>query len=70
MPMWSASRAICLLPLPMLVNEHTIGFTDPKRNRNPNWTDHEVLNLLEILQEDHVMQDLKGNRTKQVLLRI
>ena len=56
--------------MPMVINEHTIGFTDPKRNRNPNWTDHEVLNLLEILQEDHVMQDLKGNSKICILCNV
>merc|ERR1711997_1000585 len=48
-----------------MANEYGIGFTD-KRNRNPNWTDHEVITLLEILQEDHVMQDMGANRNKQV----
>merc|ERR1712212_310459 len=52
--------------VPMGANECGIGFADPKRNRNPNWTDHEVITLLEILQEDHVMQDMGANRNKQV----
>jgi len=56
--------------VPTMANDHGIGFTDPKRNRNPNWTDDEVINLLEILQEDQVMQDLKANRKKQVFFYV
>ncbi len=46
-----------------------LGFSD-KRNRNPNWTDHEIMRFLEILQEDKVMKDLMAQRNKQVLGKI
>ena len=37
-----------------------------KRNRNPNWTDGEIIRFLEILQEEDVLKDLMANRNKQV----
>ena len=37
-----------------------------KRNRNPNWTDGEIIRFLEILQEESVMRDLLAQRNKQV----
>ncbi len=37
-----------------------------KRNRNPNWTDGEIIRFLEILQEEPVMRDLMAQRNKQV----
>ena len=50
---------------PMMANDLGLGFTD-KRNRNPNWTDHEIIRFLEILQDDQVLKDLAANRNKQV----
>ena len=50
---------------PMMANELGINFTD-KRNRNPNWTDQEIVRFLEILQEEKVMLDLAANKNKQV----
>ena len=44
------------------------GFND-KRNRNPNWTDHEIVRFLEILQEEDTMKDLMAQRNKQVFKR-
>ena len=44
------------------------GFND-KRNRNPNWTDHEIVRFLEILQEEDTMKDLMAQRNKQVICR-
>jgi hypothetical protein len=41
------------------------GFND-KRNRNPNWTDLEIIRFLEILQEEDTMKDLMAQRNKQV----
>lgn len=43
----------------------TIVFQD-KRNRNPNWTDAEIIRFLEILQEEDTMKDLMAQRNKQV----
>ncbi|XP_040564570.1 uncharacterized protein [Lepeophtheirus salmonis] len=37
-----------------------------KRCRNPNWTDHEIVRFLEILQEEDTMKDLMAQRNKQV----
>jgi hypothetical protein len=37
-----------------------------KRNRNPNWTDGEIIRFLEILQEEPTMRDLMAQRNKQV----
>jgi hypothetical protein len=37
-----------------------------KRNRNPNWTDGEIIRFLEILQEEETMKDLMAQRNKQV----
>ena len=54
---------------PMMANELGLGFTD-KRNRNPNWTDHEIIRYLEILSEDQVIKDLAANRNKQVMLKM
>jgi len=42
-----------------------LGFSD-KRNRNPNWTDHEIMRFLDILQEEKVLKDLMAQRNKQV----
>ena len=39
-----------------------------KRNRNPNWTDHEIVRFLEMLQEDESVKDLVANRNKKVSL--
>ena len=41
-----------------------LGFQD-KRNRNPNWTDHEINRFLEMLQEDDTVKDLVANRNKK-----
>ena len=49
-----------------MASEHMgLGFAD-KRNRNPNWTDHEIIRFLEILQEEKVLKDLLAQRNKQV----
>ena len=37
-----------------------------KRNRNPNWTDGEIIRFLEILSEEEILIDLKANKIKQV----
>ena len=37
-----------------------------KRNRNPNWTDQEIVRFLEMLQEDESVKDLAANRNKKV----
>jgi len=50
---------------PMMSNDLGTNFND-KRNRNPNWTDHEIVRFLEILQEEKVMLDLAANKNKQV----
>ena len=50
---------------PMMANDLGINFND-KRNRNPNWTDQEIVRFLEILQEEKVMLDLAANKNKQV----
>ena len=50
---------------PMMANDLSLEFGD-KKNRNANWTDHEVIGFLEILQEDEVLKDLSENRNKQV----
>ena len=50
---------------PMMANDLGLGITD-KRNRNPNWTDQEIIRFLEILQDDQVIKDLAANRNKQV----
>ena len=47
-------------------SELGLGFTD-KRNRNPNWTDHEIIRFLDILQEEKVLKDLMAQRNKQVI---
>ena len=44
--------------------ETGLGFQD-KRNRNPNWTDHEINRFLEMLQEDDTVKDLIANRNKK-----
>lgn len=44
--------------------------TTSKRNRNPNWTDGEIIRFLEILSEEEILIDLKANRIKQVLLLV
>ena len=50
---------------PMVANDLCLEAGD-KKNRNANWTDHEVISFLEILQEDEVLKDLSANRNKQV----
>ena len=50
-------------------SELGLGFTD-KRNRNPNWTDHEIIRFLDILQEEKVLKDLMAQRNKQVIVII
>lgn len=40
-------------------------FCNDKRNRNPNWTDGEIVRFLELLQEEDVMRDLLAQRNKQ-----
>ena len=51
-----------------MASEHMgLGFAD-KRNRNPNWTDHEIIRFLEILQEEKVLKDLLAQRNKQVCM--
>ena len=50
---------------PMVANDLGLEAGD-KKNRNANWTDHEVISFLEILQEDEVLKDLSANRNKQV----
>ena len=49
----------------MPVTDLGLGFSD-KRNRNPNWTDHEIMRFLDILQEEKVLKDLMAQRNKQV----
>jgi len=49
----------------MPVTDLGLGFSD-KRNRNPNWTDHEIIRFLDILQEEKVLKDLMAQRNKQV----
>ena len=54
----------------MMASEHMgLGFAD-KRNRNPNWTDHEIIRFLEILQEEKVLKDLLAQRNKQVCMYV
>ena len=50
---------------PMVANDLGLEVGD-KKNRNANWTDHEVISFLEILQEDEVLKDFSENRNKQV----
>ena len=50
---------------PMVANDLGLEAGD-KKNRNANWTDHEVISFLEILQEDEVLKDFSENRNKQV----
>ena len=38
-----------------------------KRNRNPNWTDSEIIRFLTILMEEPVLNDLNAQRNKQVI---
>ena len=40
--------------------------TSDKRNRNPNWTDSEIVRFLTILMEEPVLNDLNAQRNKQV----
>jgi len=47
----------------------SLNFQD-KRNRNPNWTDHEIVRFLEMLQEDETVKDLVANRNKKVFCLI
>ena len=37
-----------------------------KRNRNPNWTDGEIIRFLEMLQDEDTLRDLMAQRNKQV----
>ncbi len=57
------NNSVFFNPLPDGEGQH--GFND-KRNRNPNWTDHEIVRFLEILQEEDTMKDLMAQRNKQV----
>ena len=50
---------------PLTDGDGSHAFND-KRNRNPNWTDHEIVRFLEILQEEDTMKDLMAQRNKQV----
>ena len=43
--------------------------TSDKRNRNPNWTDSEIIRFLTILMEEPVLNDLNAQRNKQVIKR-
>merc|ERR1719167_1696047 len=45
------------------------GFQD-KRNRNPNWTDSEIVRFLEMLEEDQHVRDLVANKNKKVFCEI
>ena len=53
---------------PMMSNDLGTNFND-KRNRNPNWTDHEINRFLEMLQEDDTVKDLVANRNKKERIR-
>ena len=53
------------LPLPLSL----LPFQD-KRNRNPNWTDAEIVRFLEMLEEDGHVRDLVANRNKKVFCEI
>jgi hypothetical protein len=44
----------------------SLQFCNDKRNRNPNWTDEEIIRFLELLQEEDVMKDLLAQRNRQV----
>ena len=44
--------------------------TSDKRNRNPNWTDSEIIRFLTILMEEPVLNDLNAQRNKQVFNKI
>ena len=44
--------------------------TSDKRNRNPNWTDSEIIRFLTILMEEPVLNDLNAQRNKQVTATI
>jgi len=52
-----------------LPNHHQHHHPD-KRNRNPNWTDAEIMRFLNILQEEGTMRDLMAQRNKQVISSI
>ncbi|TRY75447.1 hypothetical protein TCAL_08366 [Tigriopus californicus] len=46
--------------------DYSVGALTDKRNRNPNWTDGEIIRFLEILQEEDTLRDLMAQRNKQV----
>eukprot|EP00096_Caligus_rogercresseyi_P006482 TRINITY_DN2294_c0_g1_i1.p1 TRINITY_DN2294_c0_g1~~TRINITY_DN2294_c0_g1_i1.p1 ORF type:complete len:322 (-),score=131.11 TRINITY_DN2294_c0_g1_i1:158-1123(-) len=50
---------------PRILSSDVLTVSD-KRCRNPNWTDHEIIRFLEILQEEDTMKDLMAQRNKQV----
>jgi len=41
-----------------------------KRNRNPNWTDPEIIRFLEMLEEDQHVADMVANKNKKVFCEI
>jgi len=47
----------------------TAGLQD-KRNRNPNWTDPEIIRFLEMLEEDNHVADMVANKNKKVFSEI
>lgn len=55
----------CVFYSPTSDSDGSHQFSD-KRNRNPNWTDTEIIRFLEILQEEDTMKDLMAQRNKQV----
>ena len=63
--MMASHHKVYFAPMHHVPPDLGLGFTD-KRNRNPNWTDHEIMRFLEILQEDKVLKDLMAQRNKQV----
>jgi len=64
----SAAAAAASVGSPQPFAEN-LSFQD-KRNRNPNWTDHEIVRFLEMLQEDETVKDLVANRNKKVFCLI
>eukprot|EP00095_Tigriopus_kingsejongensis_P009202 maker-scaffold299_size217019-snap-gene-1.33 protein:Tk09202 transcript:maker-scaffold299_size217019-snap-gene-1.33-mRNA-1 annotation:"atp-dependent -nad h-hydrate dehydratase isoform x1" len=46
--------------------DYSVSALTDKRNRNPNWTDGEIIRFLEILQEEDTLRDLMAQRNKQV----
>ena len=41
-----------------------------KRNRNPNWTDQEIVRFLEMLEEDGSVADMVANRNRKVFCSV